>query len=123
LTIGEIITAIIRISNNKGKSEPVSKRKKVRIITVWRRTYPLYPKPHIVKAEGYNGYRKAGVKKASTVKTTAIGTSAKKTVDELAKEIIAGKWSAGEERKQKLTAAGYDYGTIQAKVNELMKNQ
>ena len=82
--------------------------------------------PIIVKAEGYNGYRKAGVKKASAYKTNATGTSntsAKKSVDELAKEVIAGKWSAGDERKQKLTAAGYDYGTIQAKVNELMKNQ
>ena len=46
-----------------------------------------------------------------------------KTVDEIAKEVIQGKWSAGDERKQKLTAAGYDYVTIQAKVNELMKNQ
>ena len=33
---------------------------------------------------------------------------------------LAGKWSAGDERKQKLTAAGYDYGKVQAKVNELM---
>ena len=79
--------------------------------------------PIIVKAEGYNGYRKAGVKKASTVKTTATGTSntsAKKSVDELAKEVIAGKWSAGDERKQKLTAAGYDYNAVQKRVNELM---
>ena len=79
--------------------------------------------PIIVKAEGYNGYRKAGVKKASTVKTTATGTSntsAKKSVDELAKEVIAGKWSAGEERKQKLIAAGYDYNAVQKRVNELM---
>ena len=75
--------------------------------------------PIIVKAEGYNGYRKAGVKKASTVKTTATGTSntsAKKSVDELAKEVIAGKWSAGEERKQKLIAAGYDYNAVQKRV-------
>ena len=76
--------------------------------------------PIIVKAEGYNGYRKAGVKKASAYKTTATGTSAKKTVDELAKEVIAGKWSAGDERKQKLTAAGYDYNAVQKRVNELM---
>jgi phosphoribosylformylglycinamidine (FGAM) synthase-like amidotransferase family enzyme len=79
--------------------------------------------PIIVKAEGYNGYRKAGVKKASAYKTTATGTSntsAKKSVDELAKEVIAGKWSAGDERKQKLTAAGYDYNAVQKRVNELM---
>ena len=46
-----------------------------------------------------------------------------KTVDEIAKEVIQGKWSAGDERKQKLTTAGYDYGKVQARVNELMKNQ
>ena len=46
-----------------------------------------------------------------------------KTVDEIAKEVIQGKWSAGDERKQKLTAAGYDYGKVQTRVNELMKNQ
>ena len=40
-----------------------------------------------------------------------------KTVDEIAKEVIQGKWSAGDERKQKLTAAGYDYGKVQARVN------
>ena len=44
-----------------------------------------------------------------------------KTVEELAKEVIAGKWGNGHERKERLTAAGYDYDKIQAKVNELMK--
>ena len=44
-----------------------------------------------------------------------------KTVEELAKEVIAGKWGNGAERKERLTAAGYDYNKIQAKVNELMK--
>ena len=43
-----------------------------------------------------------------------------KSVDDLAREVIQGKWGNGEERKQKLTAAGYDYSVVQAKVNELM---
>ena len=46
-----------------------------------------------------------------------------KSVDEIAKEVIQGKWGSGDERKQKLTSAGYDYGKVQARVNELMKNQ
>lgn len=46
---------------------------------------------------------------------------AAKSVDELAREVIAGKWSSGTERKQMLTAAGYDYAAIQKRVNELMK--
>lgn len=44
-----------------------------------------------------------------------------KTVDELAKEVIDGKWGNGDARKKSLTEAGYDYGAIQARVNELVK--
>ncbi len=48
-------------------------------------------------------------------------TSSTKLVDEIAKEVIRGDWGNGEERKQKLTAAGYDYSVIQKKVNEILK--
>lgn len=44
-----------------------------------------------------------------------------KTVDELAREVIRGQWGNGAERKTKLTAAGYDYSKVQARVNELLK--
>ena len=47
-------------------------------------------------------------------------SSAKKSVTEVAKEVIAGKWVNGETRKQKLKAAGYDYAAVQKKVNELL---
>lgn len=46
-------------------------------------------------------------------------TPAKKSVDVIAKEVIAGKWGNGDVRKKRLTAAGYNYSTIQARVNEL----
>ena len=52
-----------------------------------------------------------------TVNKTA---STAKTIDELAREVIAGKWGNGEERKQKLTSVGYDYAAVQKRVNELM---
>lgn len=45
----------------------------------------------------------------------------KKSVTEIAKEVIAGKWSVGEERKKMLTAAGYDYEEVQKMVNSLLK--
>ena len=45
----------------------------------------------------------------------------KKTNEELAKEVLAGKWGNGAERKQKLTAAGYDYNAVQAIVNKSSK--
>lgn len=38
----------------------------------------------------------------------------------LALEVIAGMWGNGEERKQKLESAGYDYNRVQKCVNELM---
>ena len=42
----------------------------------------------------------------------------KKTVSEIADEVIAGKWGNGNERKTKLTEAGYNYTEIQAEVNK-----
>lgn len=48
-------------------------------------------------------------------------TSNKKDVTTVAKEVIAGKWGSGDDRKKKLTAAGYNYDTVQKKVNELLK--
>lgn len=59
-------------------------------------------------------------KKATAPKKTTTAPK-KKTVTEIAKEVIAGKWGNGAERKQKLTAAGYNYSSVQRKVNELLK--
>ena len=47
-------------------------------------------------------------------------TIKKKSVDEIAKEVLEGKWGNGDERKKKLKAAGYDYDKVQARVNELI---
>ena len=46
-----------------------------------------------------------------------------KSVDELAQEVIAGKWGNGEDRKNNLENAGYDYGAIQNRVNEMLSAQ
>lgn len=43
----------------------------------------------------------------------------KKSVEELAREVLIGKWGVGAARKAALTEAGYDYNAVQAKVNEL----
>ena len=45
----------------------------------------------------------------------------KKSVETVVKEVLAGKWGNGEDRKKRLQAAGYDYGAVQRKVNELMR--
>ncbi len=44
-----------------------------------------------------------------------------KTTEQIAREVIAGKWGNGAERREKLTKAGYNYSVIQSKVNELLK--
>jgi hypothetical protein len=64
---------------------------------------------------------------APTKKPTITVTVKKKTLDELAKEVINGKWGTGEERRKAIDAAykagkiDYGYATIQKRVNEMMK--
>lgn len=48
-------------------------------------------------------------------------TPTKKSNETIAKEVIAGKWGSGTIRKQKLTAAGYDYNAIQKLVNKMLR--
>lgn len=43
-----------------------------------------------------------------------------KNVDEIAKEVIAGKFGVGDARKQKLLAAGYDPIAVQTLVNQML---
>lgn len=42
-----------------------------------------------------------------------------KTITQIAREVLNGKWGNGADRKQRLTAAGYDYNTVQKEVNRL----
>ena len=44
-----------------------------------------------------------------------------KSVETVAKEVIAGKWGNGSDRKSKLTKAGYNYNEVQKAVNKLLK--
>ena len=49
------------------------------------------------------------------------GGKAKKSIEEVAKEVIAGKWGNNPERKDKLIKAGYIPAEVQAVVNKLLK--
>lgn len=53
----------------------------------------------------------------TTKEGSAVGAG--KSVDELAREVLQGKWGNGAERKKRLEAAGYDYAAVQKKVNQL----
>ena len=46
-----------------------------------------------------------------------------KPVDTVAREVIAGEWGNGEDRKARLTQTGYDYNVVQARVNEMLRPQ
>src|SRR5699024_6419405 len=54
--------------------------------------------------------------------SSSSSSSSKKTVTEIAKEVLAGKWGNGDARKIALKKAGYDYDAVQKKVNELSKS-
>ena len=65
--------------------------------------------------------------KASSGSNTSTGTSkpssgssssGKKSISQVAKEVINGEWGNGDTRKKKLEAAGYDYDAVQKEVNK-----
>lgn len=69
---------------------------------------------------GFTGFvtRLSGKAETATTPETA---APKKSVEEIAREVIRGKWGNGAERRAKLTAAGYNYEEVQAAVNRLMR--
>ena len=67
-----------------------------------------------IKGDGYSAF-------VTEKSTTEAQKPAPKSVEELAREVINGEWGNGTDRKNRLTAAGYDYGAVQEKVNELCR--
>lgn len=62
--------------------------------------------PTLIKAKHLNGYTDKG----ST-----------KTLEEIAFEVVDGKWGNGDTRKELLTSNGYDYKLVQQIVNQIME--
>ena len=71
--------------------------------------------PSIVKNAGLNGFLNA-----NSTNNQPAAENPEKTVLELAREVIAGKWGTGINRKKRLEQAGYDYRAVQNKVNEII---
>lgn len=69
------------------------------------RCYVDYPEK--IKSLGLNGYPKKS-------------DSDRKTIDELAHEVLLGEWGNGADRRKRLTEAGYNYLRVQQKVDELL---
>ena len=68
--------------------------------------------PSIIKNGGFNGYGKGTPSPAPQPQPS------RKSNEEIANEVIAGKWGNGEDRKNRLTQAGYDYNAVQSIVNQ-----
>lgn len=71
------------------------------------RSYRNYPWTHVLRY----------------VESDSNDQGAKKSVAEVAKEVINGVWGNGDARKTALTNAGYDYSEVQAAVNKLLKGE
>lgn len=60
-------------------------------------------------------------KKVNDIKNKKTEPTPKKSVDEIAKEVIKGKWGNGKDRENRLIKAGYNYSEVQKRVNQLLK--
>lgn len=79
------------------------------------------PHPYHLKAVAGKGSTVYGWVNAADVTTNTSSTSAKKSIDELAREVIRGDWGNGQDRKNRLTSAGYNYSEVQKRVNQMLK--
>lgn len=68
-----------------------------------------------ISASGASSSSKPSAGKPSSGSSTS---SNKKTISQIAKEVINGEWGNGDTRKKKLEAAGYDYDAVQKEVNK-----
>jgi hypothetical protein len=87
---------------------------------IYTRTYYNYPWDCVLRYSKDGESTTADKTTSTTATATTNKTSDTKTVSEIAKEVIAGKWGNGDERKKKLTAAGYDYSKVQSAVETLL---
>lgn len=82
------------------------------------------------KIPGINGnvdmnycYRDFPAEISGNKKAQGAPAPVKKTVAELAQEVLDGKWGDGADRKKRLTAAGYNYNAVQDAVNKKLDAQ
>lgn len=118
ISVGDIVDFAggTHYSNANAATGPTVKASRAKVTS----KYPRGKHPVHLRAVDDSGNYISGVYgwvDLSTIKAA----NAKKTIDELAREVIDEKWGNGSDRKNKLTAAGYDYAAVQKRVNELLK--
>lgn len=90
-----------------GSTNVIRSNKVAGVVTDQNYAYKDYPS--IIKEAGLNGYGNGSV-----------APTPGKTIEQLAQEVIQGVWGNGQDRKNALTNAGYDYSAVQARVNEIL---
>lgn len=115
--VGDIVdfTGSKHYTNANAASGPSCKPGKAKVTNL----YPSGKHPYHLVAEKGGGSTVYGWVDAVDIGKAM--STATKSVEQLAREVIAGKWGNGADRKSRLQAAGYDYAAVQCRVNELMK--
>ena len=75
----------------------------------------------VTKTKGHTAVVVSGAIRRTPQHASAAPQVEKKTISEIAREVILGKWGAGQDRKNRLHAAGYDYAAVQAEVNRILR--
>lgn len=92
----------------------------------WDGVYIVKQAKHTVSQSGYT--TQITLRKALKENERAVSNGDKSTAEtlddvkikELAMQVIRGDWGNGADRKARLTAAGYDYSTVQGMVNKIL---
>jgi N-acetyl-anhydromuramyl-L-alanine amidase AmpD len=90
------------------------------VLRHWDITGKTCPAPYVHDENAWRAFKNKLTEQTTVKENTTVITPTVKSVDVIAKEVIAGKWGNGSERKERLTKAGYNYTAVQAKVNELL---
>ncbi len=89
----------------------------------WNGKFIIEQAVHTLNSSGYRtklALRKSMPQDNYTSSQSTGAVDSDSEINELALEVIRGDWSNGQERYDKLTAAGHDYDKIQARVNEIL---
>lgn len=128
-TMVDEATSKLKTKEEKPKEEKNKKTDIEIAVEVIQGKWSVFPeRKRKIEAAGYNystiqnlvDQLLTGKIKATQPSTSKPATK-KKTNNQIAVEVIQGKWGAGAERRKKLTAAGYDYSAVQKLVDEMMK--
>jgi surface antigen len=122
LKVGDVVnfTGSTHYASAGASTGPACKPGKAKITQIYQLGKSKHPF-HLVAVSGGGStvYGWVNVSDIAGAEKPAAPAAPAKTVDELAKEVIDGKWGNGSDRKQRLTAAGYIYEAVQSRVNEL----